>query len=322
MAGRPAIVTSFGALSMYRRAFTLVELLVVIAIIGVLVALLLPAVQAAREAARRMSCNNNLKQVAIAMHNYHDTFQRLPPGQWNNYYTNDAPWIRGCWVQPMLPFIEQKNLYEIYDSARKTNGDWALLCPNKDSIIKTLICPSDGNSPKTKTIDTNSVGGTNVMQGMHINYAVCSGSTAYGTNGDALNGMYYTKSFLRLADALDGTANTLLGSEICVAPDRTANDLRGRYCNSWEGNSWFTTLNPPNTKVPDTQTYQGQSLPQAPQTTIANNGTQALYARSYHPAGVNAAFMDGSVRFINNSINAVTYQAISTRNGGEPNGDF
>jgi type II secretory pathway pseudopilin PulG len=87
---------------------------VVIAIIGALVALLLPAVQSAREAARRMSCQNNLKQLALAMHNYHDTFGRLPPGQWNNFYTNDAPWIRGCWVQPILPFIEQKNLYDTY----------------------------------------------------------------------------------------------------------------------------------------------------------------------------------------------------------------
>ena len=302
---------------MKRRGFTLVELLVVIAIIGVLVALLLPAVQAAREAARRMQCSNNSKQIVLAMHNYHDTFLRLPPGQWNNFYSNDAPWIRGCWVQPILPFIEQKNLYEIYNAARATNGDWALLCPNKDSIIKALICPSDGNSPKTKTIDTNSVNGANVMQGMHTNYVVCSGSTAYATNTD-LNGMFYTKSFLRLADALDGTSNTLFCSEICVVPDTSVNDLRGRYCNSWEGNSWFTALNPPNSTVPDTQNYQGVSSKQAPVTTTSTSGgAQALYARSYHPAGVNVGLADGSVRFMTNSINAVTYKALATRNGGD-----
>jgi prepilin-type N-terminal cleavage/methylation domain-containing protein/prepilin-type processing-associated H-X9-DG protein len=307
---------------MKRRGFTLVELLVVIAIIGVLVALLLPAVQAAREAARRMSCQNNLKQIALGMHNYHDTFLRLPPGQWNNFYSNDAPWIRGCWVQPLLPFIEQKNLYEIYNSARLTNGDWALVVPNKDTIIKSLICPSDGNSPKTKTRDTNSVNGANVMQGMHVNYAACSGNTAYGTNGSTLEGIFYTKSFHKLADITDGTSSTLLHSEICVSPDNSANDLRGRYCNSWEGNSWFTALNPPNTSVPDTQNYQGQSIRQAPQTNVANNGTQALYARSYHPGGVNCALADGSVRVITNNINLVTYKALSTRQGGEPVGDF
>ncbi|WP_425613363.1 DUF1559 domain-containing protein [Anatilimnocola sp. NA78] len=309
---------------MKRRGFTLVELLVVIAIIGVLVALLLPAVQAAREAARRMQCQNNLKQIGLAMHNYHDTHLRLPPGQWNNFYANDAPWIRGCWVQPMLPFIEQKNLYETYVAAQPGNGNWALLCPNKDSIIKALICPSDGNSPKTKTRDTNTVGGVAVMQGMHVNYAVCSGSTAYGTGGLALEGIFYTKSFHRLADITDGTSSTLLASEICVVPDSAAaNDLRGRYCNSWEGNSWFTALNPPNTTVPDTQGYQGVTIKNAPQTTVATSaGTQALYARSYHPAVVNAALADGSVRSITNSINLVTYKALSTRQGGEVVGDF
>ena len=309
--------------SSLRQGFTLVELLVVIAIIGVLVALLLPAVQSAREAARRMQCANNLKQIALAMHNYHDTFSRLPPGQWNNFYTNDAPWIRGCWVQPILPFIEQKNLYEVYDAARKTNGDWALLCPNKDTKIKVLNCPADPSSPKILTRDTNIVGGVATVQGLHTNYVVCSGSTAYGTGGLLLSGMFFTKSFLRLAEVTDGTSNTLMLSEICVVPDTTtANDLRGRYCNSWEGNSWFTTLNPPNTSVRDTQVYQGISLKQAPQTTIPNNGTQAVYARSYHPTGVDVALGDGSVRFMNNNVNAAVYMALGTRNGGEAASEF
>ena len=307
---------------MNRKGFTLVELLVVIAIIGVLVALLLPAVQSAREAARRMQCQNHQKQICLALHNYHDTFNRFPPGQWNNFYTNDAPWIRGCWVQPTLPYLEQKNLYDVYDEARKTNGDWALLCPNKDTKIKTLNCPSDSNSPKTQTRDTNTVNGAAVMQGLHTNYVVCSGSTVYGTGGLNLEGIFYTKSFLRFADVVDGTSNTLMLSEICVVPDTTANDLRGRYCNSWEGNSWFTTLNPPNTSVRDTQVYQGVSIKQAPQTTIANNGTQALYARSYHPSGVDASLGDVSVRFISNTINALVYKALGTRNGGETTGDF
>lgn len=308
---------------MPRKAFTLVELLVVIAIIGVLVALLLPAVQSAREAARRMQCQNHLKQIGLALHNYHDTFSRFPPGQWNNFYTNDAPWIRGCWVQPTLPFLEQRSLYEVYDAARKTNGDWALLCPNKDTRIKTLNCPSDAASPKTMTRDTNSVGGVATMQGLHTNYVVCSGSTAYGTGGLLLDGMFFTKSFLRLAEVADGTSNTLMASEICVVPDTpAANDLRGRYCNSWEGNSWFTTLNPPNTSVRDTQVYQGISLKQAPQTTIANNGTQALYARSYHPGGVSASLGDGSVRFMSNNVSAIVYRALGTRNGGEATGEF
>jgi len=197
-------------LPLIRRAFTLVELLVVIAIIGVLVALLLPAVQSARGAARRMSCQNNLKQLSLAMHNYHDTFGRLPPGQWNNFYTNDKPWIRGCWVQPILPYIEQKSLYDVYDAARKTNGDWALLCPYKDTKIKGLYCPADPSSPKTVTKDTNQVNGVATMQGLHTNYVVCSGNTAYGKGGLLLSGMFFTKSFVRLAEVIDGTSNTLM----------------------------------------------------------------------------------------------------------------
>jgi prepilin-type N-terminal cleavage/methylation domain-containing protein/prepilin-type processing-associated H-X9-DG protein len=306
-----------------RRGFTLVELLVVIAIIGILVALLLPAVQAAREASRRSQCTNNLKQLALGMHNHHDTFKSFPPGQWNDFYGNDAPYVRGCWVGTLLPFIEQTNLANIYLQGLALNGNWALLCTKKDTIIPCLICPSDGNSPKTNTFDGNTTqpGGQFEKQGLHINYVVCSGSTYYPTNGRNSNGMFCVKSKTKFSDMTDGSSNTLFFSEICVSPDVTANDLRGRYCNSWEGNSWFTTLQPPNTSVPDGQQYQGQPIPRAP---ISNGGGSALalYARSYHPGGVNAALGDGSVRFVSNTVNAVTWAGLGTRSGGEVPGDF
>lgn len=307
-----------------RRGFTLVELLVVIAIIGVLVALLLPAVQAAREASRRSSCNNNLKQVALGMHNHHDTFGLFPPGQWNDFYSNDAPNIRGCWVQTLLPFIEQSTLADTYAQGLTVNGSWALLCTKKDTIIRTLLCPSDPNSPKTKTIDTNTTqpGGQNEMQGMHVNYAVCAGSTYYPSNGRNANGIFYVKSQSRFSDITDGTSTTLFLAEICVSPDATRNDLRGRYCNSWEGNSWFTSLQPPNTSVPDTQNYQGQSIRRAPISSVGAGSTLALYTRSYHPGGVNVALADGSVRFVSNTVNATIFQSLGTRSGGEVVGNF
>ena len=309
----------------FRRsaAFTLIELLVVIAIIAILIGLLLPAVQKVREAAARAKCTNNLKQLAIGLHGYHDVNSMFPPGQYNDFYSNDAPWIRGCWIQPMLPFIEQNSLYQIYTASLTTNGNWALLCPNKDTLIPPLVCPSDPGSPKTQTVDTNTVNGTGgVMQGLHTNYVVCSGSTVYGAQGHTLNGMFYVKSKTKMTDVTDGTSNTFMLSEILVVPDSGTNDLRGRYCNSWYGNSWFSTLYPPNTTVPDTVGYQGISTTRAPSTTATNTASAVLSARSMHTNGVNAGMGDGSVRFIINSVDPTAFLNAGTRAGGEVSGNF
>jgi prepilin-type N-terminal cleavage/methylation domain-containing protein len=301
--------------SPFRRGFTLIELLVVIAIIAILIGLLLPAVQKVREAAARAKCQNNLKQLGLALHSHNDAYGVLPPGQYNNFYSNDAPWIRGCWVQPILPFIEQDNLYRIYDTARQSNGNWALVVPNKETIIPTLVCSSDPSSPKTQTVDMNNVNGVNVVQGLHTNYVTCSGSTAYTSTGLSQNGVFYVKSQNAVARIADGTSNTVFASEILVVPDSGTNDLRGRYCNSWYGNNNFTTLNLPNTTLPDQVGYQGISTVRAPST--LNPGAPALFARSGHATGVNALMGDGSTRSISNSISLVAWQAMGTREGGE-----
>jgi len=303
-----------------RSGFTLIELLVVIAIIAILIGLLLPAIQKVREAAARAKCSNNFKQIGLALHGHNDSLNALPPGQYNNFYSNDAPWIRGCWIQPTLPYMEQGNLFKIYETALLTNGNWALLCPNKDTLIPTLLCPSDGNSPKTNTFDGNTVNGVaGTKQGLHTNYVTCIGS-ALTASGLQTNGVFYVKSKHTVATISDGTSNTVFASEILVVPDTTTNDLRGRYCNTWYLNSSFTTAQPPNTTLADRVGYQGISTVRSPSTFVGTNTTTSLtglYARSNHSNGVNALMGDGSVRFVTNSINAITWRAMGTREGGE-----
>jgi prepilin-type N-terminal cleavage/methylation domain-containing protein len=297
-----------------RTAFTLVELLVVIAIIAVLIGLLLPAVQKARESAAGSQCRNNLHQIGVALQTYHDDNGRMPVGQYNAFYSDPNDWDRACWVHFLLPYLEQEALYQIF-VANQFGYPGVLNAPNKDTLIHTLVCPSDPNSPKTQTHDTNH-GRT---QGLHTNYVLCAGSTVYGATGTKRNGMFFVQSQTKLTDVTDGTTNTLMGSEICVVPDTTVNDLRGRYSNSWEGNNLFCTAQPPNTTVPDCQNYQGISLPWAPVTNSgsASKGGNALYARSNHAGGVNGLLADASVRWIGNNVNASIYLALGSINGNE-----
>ena len=296
-----------------------------IAIIAILIGLLLPAVQKVREAAARAKCSNNLKQLALGLHNHHDAILTFPPGQFNDFYRNDPPWIRGCWIHPTLPYIEQGNLYAQFEAQVQGNG-WALFGnngPNKSTIISPLVCPSDPNSPKTQTRDTNTVNGVaGVVQGLHTNYVANAGSTVYGQVGTNLNGMFFVKSKTRITDATDGSSNTLMLSEILLVPDTTTNDLRGRYCNSWYGNSWFGTLRTPNTTVADVVGYQGISTTFAPSTVVTATPNAFLAARSRHTGGVNAAMCDGSIRFVRTAVDALVWLNAGTRSGGEVPGEF
>ena len=300
-----------------RRGFTLIELLVVIAIIAVLIALLLPAVQQAREAARRSQCKNNLKQIGLAMHNYHDTFRAFPPGQFN-YLSSDLTGSvnRYCWMQMILPYIDQAPLYNQF-APYMSSASLATVAynwPSVGTVIPSLMCPSDPAGPKT----TSASG----PQGFHGNYVASAGSTVFGSNGGggSLNGMFFPFSKINVRDVSDGLSNTLMMAEIIVVTDTASNDFRGRYYNSWEGNVLVSTLNPPNTSVGDVASYcvSTTSAPCAANT--SSNVNQS--ARSYHTGGVHSGLADGSVRFISSNISTVTWNSLGTRATGEVLGEF
>ncbi|EAQ81815.1 DUF1559 domain-containing protein [Blastopirellula marina] len=297
------------------RGFTLVELLVVIAIIGVLIALLLPAVQQAREAARRMQCSNNLKQLGLAMHTYHDTYNNLPAG------VNGCCW--GSWQLAILPQMELGNLYNNYEQKMYDTDYRYSSAPNVDvtsTRIATLTCPSDEpNAP----IATSGVNLTS------HNYAVNYGNTGYAQQA-TLNGVTFGKApfsqnsstldkFYGFRDIVDGTSNTLLASEVLQGK---GTDLRGF---TWWGDaSQFTTYLPPNTSQPDAYNGTCHTDPQAnlPCTASSTSNPTMMASRSRHPGGVQALRCDGSARFISENIQLDTWRALSTTQGGEVLGEF
>ena len=313
----------------HRMGFTLIELLVVIAIIGVLVALLLPAVQKVREAANRIHCENNLKQLGLALINYHTVHRFFPHGTYNRIdetgytqppYNNMQD--RRCWMQDILPYLEQDSLFRAFDDYMKTNPS-ALYFPLNTTIVPTLMCPADPINPKLRT--WNPGGGPDNSQGFSGNYVLCAGNDYFNPGGVAgstsLNGMFYALSQVRLSDVTDGASYTAVSSELILSPDVIDNDIRGRYYNPAHCGTLFSTRLPPNTPVPDQLDWcSSRPVPQAPCVWV---GTDIfVLARSYHPGGVNLGLVDGSVRFIANGVDPLTYKGLGSRNGNEVLRDF
>ena len=278
------------------RGFTLVELLVVIAIIGVLVALLLPAVQAAREAARRTQCSNNLKQIGLAVHNYHDTLGALPPGQPGALAGSSA-------FAAILPFMEQGNMYDKYDFT-KGNSD-----PVNTAVvsqkIKGFICPSAVFVRQVPIVspdcDAQRAPGT---------YAFNAGSL-YAGSGVVTNGAINNaeSGMTSLASVTDGTSNTFLSGE-----------------SHWGFKDYMFTSGPCNGQVRGGFSYWASPYPLATLFTteggfnhkeMAGQSKRLANFRSSHPGGVNMGNCDGSVAMWSSTTDQAVLNAMATRNGGE-----
>jgi prepilin-type N-terminal cleavage/methylation domain-containing protein len=310
------------------RGFTLIELLVVIAIIGVLVSLLLPAVQQAREAARRTQCKNNLKQLGLALHNYHDTFSNFPPGcirggasgGWG-FQTNVET---SCWTYLALPYIEQAT---IYNQLNFSTTNWypgtVFTTPNCEfaqKVIPSFVCPSDPNGGAKNFGSWACVGGVQNANGdfATINYAAMadsrnrinsSGYTSCGncyprTDGD---GMMFNRSKIGVRDVTDGTSNTILMAEVSGGPG--VNQF-------WEW-AWSGPLVDARITPNGPGSYPGDRTFLNPRETDTPQG-----ASSYHEGGIQVLLADGSVRFLSENINFATYKSLATRSGGEIAGEF
>lgn len=314
-----------------RRGFTLIELLVVIAIIAVLISLLLPAVQSAREAARRAQCINNMKQIGLAMHNYESTHGTFAPGK------KGCCW--GTWPVFILPYLEGANMFNAWNNFGTYNNAatdvYRYSGAGNSTVVNTRIaaytCPSD----------TPTVGFANIQS---YNYAVNFGNVTQSQTATAKDWQGVTSAFggapfsdlyartingatvgttvsqwgtFGISTISDGTSNTLMVSEIIQAQ---GGDLRGFV--HWGDAGAFETILAPNDKNPDviyTIGYCKYPFANNPPCVASGTGKPAnnFGSRSRHPGGVNSLFCDGSVKFVKNSIAMNTWRALSTTHGGE-----
>jgi prepilin-type N-terminal cleavage/methylation domain-containing protein/prepilin-type processing-associated H-X9-DG protein len=323
---------------MRRKGVTLIELLVVIAILAILIGLLLPAVQKVREAAARMACSDNLKQLGLGAHSYHDSFNRFPPGinlfptpRGANLAIPPAPVVGQSFsfFEALLPYVEQDNVYRqlnftspnIFNktswNSQLNPGNCTTPASPGAAIIKAFLCPSDVALQQTTFDYTPSKNGPITP--------FCFGANSYGGNAGQVSffwtamtqdGIFYLNSSVTLPAITDGTSNTLMFGERRrrdPAFDRLSNDSFANYSGwAWADRGSFAYL-------------FGAAVPinwVIPPSTRSDPGSVFEYLRfnafgSFHPGGANFCFADGSVRFLGDDTALVVLQALSTRANGE-----
>jgi prepilin-type N-terminal cleavage/methylation domain-containing protein/prepilin-type processing-associated H-X9-DG protein len=303
----------------YRAGFTLVELLVVIAIIGVLVALLLPAVQAARESARRSQCTNNLKQLGLAFQNYHSRENHFPwgygelrPGTYGSGTSSGVEWP---WCMRLLADIEETSLSDQIDWDLNPGGGYDVLWPVLGAQISGFLCPSDpaGQHPWNESAECI----TSIPEWTYgrISYAANLGiGPMESPVPPRIRGVLGHNRGARIAEITDGTSNTALMSELIVGTGCT---IRGTH--SYDEGPVYMHDFTPNDPTPDQARWCGmEDQLSGSCVKISRQNMEVHTSRSYHPGGVNLARCDGSVVLVTDSIDLQLWRALASFDEGEP----
>jgi len=302
----------------HTKGFTLIELLVVIAIIAILIALLVPAVQKVRDAAARTQCTNNLKQIALGCHGYHDANKGFMKGYDFNASTSRT---EATWLYYLMPYVEQQSLFNQMPLNTTFGSVNAGVTAINSVVPAVYACPADVSNPSAKWLFLTK---GNYVGNYGIGPQTSPGNPAWTTQGTVTQfGVLMLNSQVKLTEISDGSSNTALATEVIKAIGTgAAEDQRGVMY--YPEGCLYQHNNGPNSTTPD-NLRACVSLPEAPCTktfTAYNNRNLLISARSRHSGGVNLALADGTVRFVSNSVNLVVWRALGTSKLQDITGEF